>query len=284
MSVPPVTDVPPPATEPRSELKKRVISSAVLGVAALVSAYVGGTLFLLFWAIAAYFVWLEWVSVTSANPRNAVLPIGIISIFCMSAALYYDAAAIAGVVAIIGAGVAAATASERRRWTFVGIIYAAFVLIPAVILRTDPKFGFVAIVWLFAAVWAADIAAYFAGRYFGGPLLAPSISPKKTWSGAIGGLIGGVLLSTLVAVAAGIAPRAGLVIAAAVIVIASQIGDLFESAVKRHFGVKDSSTLIPGHGGMMDRLDGFLVAAFCAMLIGIARAGTGTPAAGLLVW
>lgn len=261
-----------------------MISSAVLGVAALATAWIGGTLFLLFWAIAAYFVWLEWVGITSASPRNSILPIGIVAIFSMAVALYYDAAAIAAIVAIIGAGVAAATANKGRRWIFAGMIYAAFVLIPCVILRHDPKFGLVAIFWLFAAVWTADIGAYFAGRFFGGPLLAPRVSPKKTWSGAIGGLAGGVIVSTLVAFAGGVTPRLGLFAAAVGVVIASQFGDLFESAIKRHFGVKDASTLIPGHGGMMDRLDGFLVAAFAALLIGIARAGTGSPAAGLLVW
>lgn len=277
--------VPDPQAPPAgSELKKRVMSSVVLGAAALGTAWVGGNLFLLFWALAAYWVWMEWVGIVGAQPRNAVLPVGGVSILGMSAALYYDAAAIAAVIAIIGAGVVSATAVEKRGWAAAGILYAALVLIPAVILRADPKFGLVAIFLLFAAVWTADIAAYFAGRTFGGPLLAPRISPKKTWSGAIGGLMGGVLAALGVALMAGIAIRPGLLLAAAVVVIASQIGDLFESAVKRHFGVKDAGQLIPGHGGMMDRLDGFLVAAFCALLIGVMRAGTGTPSSGLLAW
>jgi phosphatidate cytidylyltransferase len=269
---------------PGSELRKRVVSSVVLGIAALVTAWLGGNLFLLFWMLAAYWVWMEWVGIVGAQPRSAVLPVGAASVLGMSAALYYDAAAIAAVVAIIGAGVVSATVGEKRGWVAAGVIYAALVLIPAVILRADPKFGLIAIFWLFAAVWTADIAAYFAGRIFGGPLLAPRISPKKTWSGALGGLIGGVAVSSVVALVAGLPLRTGLILAAAVVVIASQAGDLLESFVKRHFGVKDAGQLIPGHGGMMDRLDGFLVAALAALLIGVARAGTGTPAAGLLAW
>lgn len=261
-----------------------MISSIVLGIAALVAAWLGGNLFLLFWALAAFWVWMEWVDIVGAEPRNAVLPVGGAAMAGMCAALYYDAAAIAAVVAIIGAGVVAATANEKRAWAAAGVIYAALVIVPAVILRADPAFGLIAILWLFAAVWTADIAAYFAGRFFGGPLLAPRISPKKTWSGALGGLAGGVAVSSIVALVAGLPLRMGLILAAAVVVIASQAGDLLESFVKRHFGVKDASTLIPGHGGMMDRLDGFLLAAFAALLIGVARAGTGTPAAGLLAW
>lgn len=255
-----------------------------MGLAALLTAWLGGTLFLLFWALAAYWVWMEWVGVVGVTPRNAMLPIGSASILAISAALYYDAAAIAAVIAIIGAGVVSAAANERRGWAAAGIIYAALVLVPAVILRADPTLGFAAVIWLFAAVWTADIAAYFAGRFFGGPLLAPRISPKKTWSGALGGLAGGVLLSSVVALLAGLAPRTGLILAAALVVMASQAGDLLESFVKRHFGVKDAGALIPGHGGVMDRLDGFLIAAFVALLIGVTRAGTGTPAAGLLLW
>lgn len=255
-----------------------------MGMAAIVSAYLGGTLFLLFWAAAAYWVWWEWTGIVGSAPRNFLLPIGALSIAMMGVALHFDAAAIAAVIAIIGAGIAAATANEHRAWTATGMIYAALVLIPVVILRADPKFGLIAVVWLFAAVWTADIAAYFAGRFFGGPLLAPRISPNKTWSGSIGGLAGGVLLSLAVAFASGLSLRWGLALAAAIVVIASQIGDLFESSVKRRFGVKDASQLIPGHGGMMDRLDGFLVAALAAVLIGIARAGAGSPAQGLLLW
>ncbi len=147
-----------------------------------------------------------------------------------------------------------------------------------------PEFGFAAFLFLFATVWATDIFAYLVGRLIGGPLLWPGVSPKKTWSGAIGGLAGGVAAGTVVAYASvGMAPALAGVLAL-VLSIVAQGGDLFESAVKRRFGAKDASSLIPGHGGVMDRLDGFLVAALVAVLIGSLHQGMAAPARGLLVW
>jgi phosphatidate cytidylyltransferase len=129
-----------------------------------------------------------------------------------------------------------------------------------------------------------DICAYGAGRALGGPLLWPRVSPNKTWAGAVGGLAGGIAAGVLVAYASRIGNLQAVAIVALVLSVLSQAGDLLESAVKRRFGAKDSSRLIPGHGGLMDRLDGFLVAAFAALLIGILRHGTDAPALGLLIW
>ena len=111
--------------------------------------------------------------------------------------------------------------------------------------------------FLFAIVWATDIAAYFAGRTIGGPKLMPAVSPKKTWSGAIGGALGAVVAGLIVVESAGLGVTPALVILAFMLSAVAQAGDLIESAIKRHFGAKDSSALIPGHGGLMDRLDGF---------------------------
>jgi phosphatidate cytidylyltransferase len=151
-------------------------------------------------------------------------------------------------------------------------------------LRNDAQFGLVAIFWLFAVVWAEDTGAYFAGRLIGGPKLAVAISPNKTWAGAVGGTVAGMAAGSAVIVAAGIAWRPLHLAVAFVVVVAAQVGDLLESAVKRRFGVKDASALIPGHGGMMDRVDGFLFAAAVALLIGLVRGGAQTPAGGLLAW
>ena len=153
------------------------------------------------------------------------------------------------------------------------------------LLRRDPTLGLTALLFLFAIVWITDIFAYLVGRTVGGPLLWPRVSPNKTWSGAVGGLAGGV--------AAGTAgrlcerwnrPAGGVALWHWCFRSLRKAGDLFESAVKRRFGAKDASQLIPGHGGVMDRLDGFLVAALAALLIGILRQGTAAPARGLLVW
>jgi phosphatidate cytidylyltransferase len=173
-------------------------------------------------------------------------------------------------------------------WTVGGLIYAGITFFAPALLRGNSALGLSAILFLFATVWATDICAYFVGRGLGGPLLWPQVSPKKTWAGACGGLVGGVAAGALVAYAsAGTRPLAAAIVAL-VLSIAAQIGDLFESAVKRRFGAKDASTLIPGHGGVMDRLDGFLVAAAAALVIGILRhgltQGLAAPAEGLLVW
>jgi phosphatidate cytidylyltransferase len=157
-------------------------------------------------------------------------------------------------------------------------------LISPVLLRGDPEYGFAALLFLFATVWATDICAYLIGRAVGGPLLWPQLSPKKTWAGAVGGLFGGVAAGIVVAYASGGTSPAVAGILALVLSIAGQGGDLFESAIKRRFGVKDAGNLIPGHGGVMDRLDGFLVAALVAVFIGVVHDGVAAPGRGLLVW
>jgi phosphatidate cytidylyltransferase len=128
-------------------------------------------------------------------------------------------------------------------------------------LRSVPEFGLAIVIWTFAVVWLTDIAAYFSGRTFGGPKLMPRFSPKKTWSGAVGGATAGTLGGYAVWA---MTPQASEAVGAAFVVasslfasIVSQAGDLFESAIKRRFGTKDSSRLIPGHGGFLDRLDGY---------------------------
>ncbi len=152
------------------------------------------------------------------------------------------------------------------------------------VLRSDPEFGLPAVLFLFAVVWSTDILGYFVGRTIGGPRLAPHISPKKTWSGACGGALGALAAGIAVVYIAGGTALLPVACVAFVLSIASQAGDLFESAVKRRFGVKDASHVIPGHGGLMDRLDGFIAASGVAALVGIMRGGLDASARGLLLW
>jgi phosphatidate cytidylyltransferase len=156
--------------------------------------------------------------------------------------------------------------------------------IAPVVLRSDHERGFLAVIVLFGIVWATDIFAYLVGRTIGGPKLASRFSPKKTWAGAVGGVLAGVLAAVVIAKLAGLAGLRTIAIIAAILSLAAQAGDIFESMVKRRFGVKDSSRLIPGHGGLMDRLDGFTAAALVAALIGLARGGLEAPARGVLLW
>jgi phosphatidate cytidylyltransferase len=176
------------------------------------------------------------------------------------------------------------TAGRHALLVALGMIYASALVIAPALLRSDPKFGFASILFLFAVVWGTDIAGYFAGRAFGGPKLAPSISPKKTWSGAIGGTIVAIAAALAIAHLFTIRNPAGTAAIAFVLSVASQGGDLFESRRKREFDAKDASGLIPGHGGVMDRLDGFIFASVAAAMIGVAHGGLEFPATGLLVW
>ncbi len=177
-----------------------------------------------------------------------------------------------------------AKARNRLIWIFAGICYAGIILLAPVSLRGDPRYGLSAIVFIFALVWATDIVAYFVGRAIGGPKLAPAISPNKTWSGAFGGTAGALVVAAVTAHYVQGSSMGALMIVAFALSVVSQIGDLGESALKRRFGVKDTSQLIPGHGGVMDRLDGFWAASLLALIIGVARAGFDAPARGLLLW
>lgn len=168
-------------------------------------------------------------------------------------------------------------------WIGLGVVYALAAFAASIVVRLDPVWGFSALMFILLVVWMTDIGGYFAGRGIGGPKLWPRVSPKKTWAGAIGGFV----LS--LAVAAGFAMNGlgrllPLLMVATVLTVLSQLGDLFESAVKRKFGVKDSGQIIPGHGGLLDRLDGYVFAVVAAAVIGLLRGGADGVGRGLMVW
>jgi len=173
--------------------------------------------------------------------------------------------------------------ADRTGWVALGVVYATAALAASVVVRLDPVWGFAALMFVLLIVWVTDIGGYFAGRGIGGPKLWPRVSPKKTWAGAIGGLV----LSLVVAAGFawyGVGRLMPLLVLATVLTVVSQLGDLFESAVKRNFGVKDSSHIIPGHGGLLDRLDGYVFAVVAAALIGFVRSGADGVGRGLMVW
>jgi phosphatidate cytidylyltransferase len=268
-----------------NNLALRALSAVVLAPLALLAAYLGGWAFALFWGAAALAVLWEWITLVVGTTYRLMFSLcgGALAIAGFLAWLGRPTAA----VLIVGLGALAAAIfapSERRLWVTIGIGYAGALLLAPIFLRADQTFGFLVIVLLFAIVWSTDILGYFAGRAFGGPKLLPAVSPKKTWSGAIAGTVGAMIVAPLVADQFGLFNRLAIVAIALILSVLAQIGDLFESWVKRQFGAKDSSQLIPGHGGVMDRLDGFWAAAVAGCLIGLLRGGFDGPARGLLLW
>jgi phosphatidate cytidylyltransferase len=248
-------------TDGRRNLSQRVLSGVVLGPLALFLAYQGGPPFDMALALAAVIGLDEWLRLVAGRRRSwlALAPAALLLPYWLGGAAYALAAlALAAVAAWlilrrrIGAPILAAAGLPYLGLTVLGLAW----------VRDSANGAWSLAFFVFLAVWATDIGAFFIGRMIGGPRLAPAISPKKTWSGAVGG----VLAATAVAAAWCTVPVAGrslaLAVAIAVVLsLAGQAGDLFESAIKRRFGVKDSGALIPGHGGMLDRIDALLVAA-----------------------
>lgn len=269
-----------------SDLAPRVISALVLVFAAGMTLWVGGDVFALFWLLTAYAVYWEWQGLIGAPRRIARVCAGALGLAATAAlirAAEFETAAIEFIV--FGALVAVLAGRGRRLWAGSGFVYAGALLVSVCVLRETPRFGLLAIAWLFAVVWGTDVFAYFGGRLIGGPKLWPQISAGKTWSGTLAGGVAGALLGLAAARVGGGPEFASLPLFLIGVIVSglAQIGDLFESAVKRRFGVKDSSNLIPGHGGVMDRVDGFIFASSFAALLG-ALHGHGAPAAGLFSW
>jgi phosphatidate cytidylyltransferase len=268
-----------------SELALRVCSALVLVPLALATAYLGDWPFAVFWGVAALGVLWEWTSLVAGTDRRFVLMTGAASL-ALALALVVSGLPLAAVIVLaIGTLAAASLApAERRLWIAGGIPYAGALGLAPIVLRSDGEDGFLAVIFLFAVVWTTDITAYFIGRAAGGPKLVPQVSPNKTWSGAIGGTLAAIVVALALAKTAALAGLFAIAMLAIVLSVSAQAGDVFESFLKRRFGAKDSSHLIPGHGGLMDRLDGFVTASIVATLIGLARGGFEAPGRGLLVW
>lgn len=268
-----------------SNLAVRIVSALVLAPLALATTYVGGLPFVLFWGVAAIAVLWEWTTVV-AGPDHRLMVSACGSAIAVAALVTWIGRPVAAIL-LIGLGVLASlifAPRHRRLWVTAGVGYAGVMLMAPALLRADDTDGFFAMILLFAVVWTTDVIGYFAGRAFGGPKLAPLISPKKTWSGAIAGTLGAVAVAVGAVCLWDSYDRIAIALVALVLSVVAQLGDLMESWIKRQFGVKDASTLIPGHGGVMDRLDGFWAAALIGCLIGLSRGGLDGAARGLLMW
>lgn len=269
---------------PLGDLGWRIASALVLMALALGAVAAGGHWFVLFWlcgASAALYEWQNMVGGERIFPRIAT---GVAALAAAGAFASNAGPDFAAEIVLVGALAVGGLAGRGRRfWAGLGVLCAGALVISLLMLRYSPTpYARLSILWLFALVWGADAMAYFAGRLVGGPKLWPRVSPGKTWSGTLAGVVFGALFGLATAALSmqpvSLALVFGVGLALAVV---SQAGDLMELAMKRKFQVKDSSHLIPGHGGFMDRLDGFTCASVGAAAIGMWRVDAFQAAAGL---
>jgi phosphatidate cytidylyltransferase len=255
-------------------LRNRILSALVLAPLALALVALGGPVFALWIALAAALMAREWSRMTAAGRVGAGgLVLAVAAVAGVAATAFGTAPWQSGLGLVAGSalvyGLAWGDGVEAPGWLAAGVLAIGVPCTAFVWLREQPAGGRSMIFWLLAVVWATDIGAYAVGRWFGGPRLAPRISPNKTWAGLLGGVASAALVGGLVAA---LLDGAGLAVAALVgggLAVVAQAGDLGESLVKRRFGVKDTGALIPGHGGLLDRVDGLLAT---------------TPVVALLVW
>ena len=271
---------------PWSDLGIRALSAAILIPAVILDVWVGGVWFDLLVAVIAVLMALEWTNLVHGRDSRQFALHGAAAMAAAFLPLHADAGAALAVIAALGLVsilLARAAAADGSLWRYLGVPYVGLPAMALVLLRNGSAMGVEAIIWVLVTVWAADTLAYFAGRMIGGPKLAPVLSPKKTWAGLGGAVAGAAIASLLFAAVAGLPGPWPLALLAACLALVEQAGDLFKSAMKRHYGVKDSGDLIPGHGGVIDRVDGLVAVAVAALLVGLARNGA-DAGAGLLVW
>jgi phosphatidate cytidylyltransferase len=269
--------------KPSRNLVMRVIVAAVLAPLAIGIAYVGGVFWIALVTLAVIGLYVEWLMVIGLAREMRVVACGIVALAIAGVCLAMGRIEIAPVILGIGLLATPLIAPERRNWVAAGFLYAAAAQTASILVRFDAAKGFVALMFVLLVVWVTDSGGYFAGRGIGGPKLWPRVSPKKTWAGAIGGFAAGLIVAACFA-ALDLGRTGPLLLLGGMLSIVSQLGDLFESAVKRRFGVKDSSHVIPGHGGLLDRLDGFVAAIVVAAIFGLLRAGVDGVGLGLMVW
>lgn len=258
------------ASRSSSDLKQRLIAGAVMAAVALALTYAGSLPFaLLVVGVGLVMCW-EWGRLVRGEE------------FGPEFVIHALAVAVAGLLAANGHAVLALAAlaiaiivmasmpfAERRLMSAVGVAYVGLPVVAMLWLRDDPSLGFQAVLFVFAVVWGSDIGAFAAGRGIGGPKLWPRVSPNKTWAGLIGGLSAGLVAGIIFAQFVAGTSSVGLAITGLVLAAFAQLGDLAESALKRRFGIKDSSALIPGHGGVMDRADSTVAVAITVAILAL---------------
>ena len=266
------------------EMRLRLISAAILIPVMLVVTWYGEVAFALIVALISWLVLYEWLRMIGCGHSVRLRWVGWIGLAVVALAALTQpieiAAGIGAVAALVAALVAwSARFDVRVRWVAAGIVYASVAVVALIELRKGDD-GFGAVMFVFLIAWATDTFAFIVGRKVGGPRLWRAVSPSKTWSGALGGLAAGTLFGAIVAVVLGVPITVTTLAAAAFVATAVQAGDLLESAAKRRFAIKDAGSIIPGHGGVMDRVDGLVAAAAVTAVLG-SVVTTEAPATGL---
>jgi phosphatidate cytidylyltransferase len=264
-------------------LMQRIVAALVLIPLALALAYAGGAAWTALVTVVAIGLYVEWLMVVGEVKAISVTVSGAVALALSGVCLALGLVDFAVIVLGLGLVVVVVLAAGHRSWAAAGFLYTAAAELASFMVRFDQHYGWFALVLVLLVVWASDIGGYAAGRSVGGPKLAPRVSPNKTWAGAIGGFVGSLVVAAGWA-ATGPGKIVPIMLIGAVLSVASQLGDLFESAVKRRFGVKDSSHIIPGHGGLLDRLDGYVAAIVLAAILGLVRGGLDGVGRGLMVW
>ena len=260
--------------EVKSEsLRTRVVSGVILAPLALGLVWLGGWYFTGLVIVAGVLMVREWDLLCAGTGKGINVPVLMITI---ASACYLAGTEDWQIALLVGLGgtVVASLLNLKAGplWTTLGAIYILVPIISLIWLRNDSQWGLLTIVWMLLCVWATDTGAYFSGKAIGGPKMAPRISPNKTWAGLIGGILAAAIVSIAVGVFAGAGSILTLAVAGGLVAIIGQIGDVCESSVKRKFGVKDSGNIIPGHGGLFDRLDSLL---FVSVVVAVSNQITG---------
>ncbi len=251
-----------------ASLGSRLLTGAILAICAVVAVEAGGVAFLIMVTALTAIVTFEWIKMSCRDRSHGTLFLSVVAALASAAAFAnWDAerALIAGAIGAVLVGSVAKFEKNNPILTAAGVALFVVSLISTNWLRAEDATGLITIYWLFAVVWATDSGAYFIGSLVGGARFAPRLSPGKTWAGAIGGLVVGILsgigltiLLSGVGVLEGTPNLPTIAAASALLSVFAQAGDLAESSVKRYFGVKDSGTWLPGHGGALDRLDSLI--------------------------
>lgn len=265
------------------ELRTRIIYGLVLAAIAVACNLAGRTPFAVLVLVATVLIAWEWGALVRQRPFDLAFWIHAATMALAVVLTLIDRSALALAAVVAGALVVFVLAmGTRPHLSGLGVFYGGLPVVGLVWLHGAPDYGWLAVLFVYLVVWCTDTGAYMFGRGIGGPKLWPAVSPNKTWAGFVGGIIAAGAMALVIAAFLTGASPVGLLFKAVVLAVVSQAGDLAESALKRGFGAKNSSNLIPGHGGVLDRLDGFVVAATVAALMA-AMTNAAAPARALLL-